>query len=83
MMLLPCPFCGTRDVGEFRYVGEIRTRPDPDTVTPTEWRRYLYFHTNRLGWVSESWYHGSGCRRYITVERHSGTNQVRRAGGAA
>lgn len=83
MMLLPCPHCGTRNVGEFRYVGEARSRPDPGTVTQAEWRRYLYFHTNALGWVQERWYHGSGCRRYFTVERHTGTNQVRRVGGAA
>jgi sarcosine oxidase, subunit delta len=83
MMLLPCPHCGTRNVGEFRYVGEATSRPDPATTTPPGWRRYLYFRTNGLGWARESWYHGSGCRRYFTVERHTGTNQVRPAGGVS
>jgi sarcosine oxidase, subunit delta len=31
--------------------------------------------------VREDWYHGSGCRRYFTVERHTVTNEVRSAGG--
>lgn len=81
MMLLLCPWCGTRDAGEFRYVGESGTRPDPATVTAEQWRRYLYFHANPRGWVREDWYHGSGCRRYFTVERHTVTNEVRSAGG--
>jgi sarcosine oxidase delta subunit len=34
MMLLPCPFCGVRNVGEFRYAGEAKSRPDPNSVTP-------------------------------------------------
>jgi heterotetrameric sarcosine oxidase delta subunit len=83
MMLLPCLYCGARNVGEFRYVGEAKSRPDPNTVTPEAWRRYLYFHTNPLGWVRESWYHDSGCRRYFAVERHTATNQVRPVGEAS
>ncbi len=29
MMRLPCPWCGPRNVSEFRYAGEARPRPDP------------------------------------------------------
>jgi sarcosine oxidase, subunit delta len=83
MMLLPCPWCGARNAGEFRYVGESGTRPDPATVTSEQWRRYLYFHVNPCGWVRENWYHGAGCRRYFTVERHTVTNEVRTAGGSS
>lgn len=81
MMLLPCPACGPRNVSEFRYVGESKRRPDSAECTPAEWRRYLYFHRNPLGWDRETWFHGSGCRRYFTVERHTGTNALRPAGG--
>lgn len=83
MMLLRCPWCGPRNVSEFRFGGESGTRPDPASATPEQWRRYLYFHTNPHGWSRENWYHGSGCRRYFTVERHTGTNEVRTAGGTA
>jgi sarcosine oxidase subunit delta len=81
MMLLPCPSCGIRNVGEFRYVGEAKSRPDPESATPDQWRRYLYFQQNSLGWMKETWYHGSGCRRYFAIERHTGSNEVRVLGG--
>jgi sarcosine oxidase subunit delta len=80
MMLLPCPSCGNRNVSEFRYVGEAKSRPEPANATPSQWRRYLYFHDNPLGWTRETWYHGAGCRRYFSLERHTGSNQVRRVG---
>ena len=53
MMLLTCPNCGARNVSEFRYVGESKSRPDPETATPEQWRRYLYFHRNPAGWVGQ------------------------------
>lgn len=78
MMLLPCPWCGPRNVSEFRYVGEAgNRRPDPNATTPEEWRTYLYFRDNRCGWVGETWYHRFGCLRYFSVERHTLTDEVR------
>jgi heterotetrameric sarcosine oxidase delta subunit len=77
MMLLPCPHCGARNVSEFRYAGEAKARPDPATVTSAQWRRYLYFPANALGWVRETWYHTAGCQRYFLIERHTGTNETR------
>ena len=77
MILLPCPNCGPRNAAEFRYVGESHVRPDPNTATPQEWRAYLYLRDNPAGWVSETWLHRAGCRRYLVVERHTVTNEVR------
>ena len=62
-------------------MGERRTRPDPQTATPAEWRAYLYERDNVAGWSAESWYHTFGCRRFIDVERHTVTNEVRPAPG--
>lgn len=76
MMLMPCPWCGPRNVSEFRYVGEAASRPDPATATRREWRDYLFFRENPCGWVRENWYHRMGCRRYFAVERDTGTNAV-------
>lgn len=77
MILLPCPWCGPRGVVEFGYVGEAKARPDPATAGPEQWRAYLYGRANPCGWTVESWYHRMGCRRYISVERHTLTNEVR------
>jgi sarcosine oxidase subunit delta len=77
MFRIPCPHCGPRNVSEFRHVGERRTRPDPLTATPALWRAYLYEQGNEAGSSVESWYHTFGCRRFVTVERHTVTNEAR------
>ena len=79
MMLLPCPWCGLRAADEFHYVGEAKKRPDPVAATEAEWRAYLYFQANPCGWTVENWYHRSGCRRFIKIERHTGTNAIKTA----
>lgn len=77
MMLLSCPWCGPRNATEFRYGGENRSRPDPATATPSQWRGYLFTKSNPMGQVRETWYHRAGCRQYITVERDTRTNESR------
>jgi heterotetrameric sarcosine oxidase delta subunit len=79
MILLPCPWCGPREATEFAHVGEVSTRPDPGSATPAQWRGYLYLRANPCGWTTETWYHRMGCRRFITVQRHTETNEVRQA----
>jgi sarcosine oxidase, subunit delta len=77
MVLLPCPWCGQRNVSEFHYLGEPSARPDPANATQKQWREYLYFRDNRAGWVTENWFHRAGCRRFFSVERDNTTNEVR------
>lgn len=77
MILLPCPWCGPRDSEEFGYVGELAPRPAPRTASPQQWRAYLYLRTNSAGWTAERWYHRMGCRRFLTVDRDTTTNEVR------
>lgn len=77
MILLDCPNCGPRSASEFRYVGERQARPDPNAATPEQWRSYLYLRNNAAGWINETWLHRAGCRRYLVVERHTVTNDVR------
>lgn len=74
MMLVPCPWCGPRNVSEFRYVGEAAQRPDPQTTSMWQWRDYLYFRDNPRGWVRERWYHRAGCRQYVSIDRDTATN---------
>ncbi len=77
MLLVPCPHCGPRNSADMRYVGESVSRPDPESATPEQWRRYLYTRSNPAGWLRETWYCRLGCRRYFTVERHTASNQFR------
>lgn len=77
MIQLACPHCGPRNAAEFRYIGERRARPPVDGSAPAVWRDYLYIRDNPAGWVREAWLHRAGCRRYLLVERHTVTNEVR------
>ncbi|MCA1715465.1 MAG: sarcosine oxidase subunit delta [Actinobacteria bacterium] len=77
MILLPCPYCGPRNASEFRYVGEVSERPDPNATGAGEWRTYLYVRDNPAGWTTETWFHSAGCRQHLVVERHTVTNEVR------
>jgi sarcosine oxidase, subunit delta len=77
MILIPCPYCGPRNASEFVYEGEVKARPKSDSMSPAEWRRYLYMKNNPLGWTTETWYHSSGCRKFLMAERHTMTNEIR------
>lgn len=77
MLVIVCPHCGPRNSDEFTFAGETPRRPDVTTTSPAEWRRYLYMRENLAGWVTERWFHVSGCRRFLTVQRHTATNQIR------
>ena len=77
MILIPCPNCGPRNSSEFTYEGENKERPNAATVTKAQWRNYLYLKNNPLGWTTETWYHSSGCKKFLVAERHTMTNEIR------
>ena len=77
MILLPCPYCGPRNASEFRYVGELSMRPDPNATGAEEWRAFLYMRDNPAGWTTETWFHSAGCRQHLVVQRHTVTNEAR------
>lgn len=77
MLVIICPYCGPRNSDEFTYQGEVPPRPDVNGADPAEWRRYLYMKSNLAGWVSERWFHVSGCRRFLMIERNTVTNEIR------
>jgi len=79
MILVPCPFCGSRNSSEFRWCGEVKARPDPNSTTQAEWRDYLYMKSNAAGWIAETWYHREGCGRYFRIERNTLTNEIHAA----
>ena len=74
MILLNCPNCGERNIAEFRFGGEAKTRPEaPDGAA---WTDYLYFKENKLGVQREWWYHRAGCGLWFLAERHTKSQVV-------
>lgn len=78
MLLITCPHCGPRNDDEFAFKGEVVPRPQVGETEPAEWRSYLYMKDNVSGWHEERWFHVSGCRRFLRVERNTATNEIRR-----
>lgn len=74
MMQIDCPWCGPRNAAEFHHHGEITPRPDVNATTMEQWHDYLYFRENPNGVVEETWYHGTGCRRFFRLRRNTLTN---------
>jgi len=77
-MLLRCPVCGTREEDEFGYGGDAAAvRPkNSDALLDTEWTDFVYLRDNPKGRHREFWFHRFGCRRWLTVERDTGTHKV-------
>ena len=74
MILLNCPNCGERNVAEFRFGGEEKTRPE--TPDGTAWTDYLYLKENKFGVQREWWYHRAGCGLWFLAERHTKSHVV-------
>ena len=77
-MRIPCPFCGHRDVSEFAYLGDAGiTRPAPDALdTDRQFFEAIYLRDNPAGPHRELWYHASGCRSWLEVERNTRTHEI-------
>ena len=73
--LLTCPNCGTREVTDFAFGGELNRRPR-ERPTLRELGAYNYFRRNVAGVQREWWYHRSGCRAWFIAERDTRTNAV-------
>ena len=78
MMLIPCPYCGPRDVTEFSYGGDadVRQPTGSDAGSEAAWSAYVYLRDNPRGPHDEVWQHSAGCRRWIRVTRNTLTHEV-------
>ena len=65
--LLTCPNCGPREVYEFRYGGQILTKPAGSPGSAG---------SNLPGLQRERWYHRLGCRCWLVAQRDVSTNEV-------
>ncbi|TDT94445.1 N-methylglutamate dehydrogenase subunit B [Azorhizobium sp. AG788] len=77
-MRIPCPYCGLRDAHEFAYLGDATVkRPDPAAPDAEQaFYEYVYLRDNPAGAHKELWYHGSGCRSWVVVERDTRTHAI-------
>jgi len=75
VLLIDCPYCGSRDESEFTYGGEAHiVRPkEPDALDDAEWADYLFYRKNPKGLHREQWNHSAGCRRWFCAERDTVT----------
>lgn len=78
MLLIDCPWCGSRDEIEFGYGGEAhRVRPaDPSKLSDAEWAEFLFMRGNQKGSHKERWVHSHGCRRWFNIERNTLTYAI-------
>lgn len=82
MLIIQCPFCGSRNESEFIYGGPAKQpRPEStDEYSDTEWVDYLTVPLNPVGEIVEKWWHARGCGQWITVTRHTVTHDIIDAG---
>jgi sarcosine oxidase subunit delta len=71
MLLITCPYCGTRPELEFVYGGQAHVaRPqDPAAVGAQDWADFLYMRDNTRGLHAERWRHTHGCGRFFNALR--------------
>jgi len=78
MLHIPCPWCGKRDVAEFRCGGEAHiVRPEtPGRADDAAWADYLFMRRNPKGVHYERWRHTHGCRRWFHVVRDTASDRI-------
>ena len=78
MLLIVCPWCGTRPENEFRYGGEAHiVRPrDPEALDDAAWADFLYMRSNPKGTHTERWRHVHGCGRFFNCVRNTVTDRI-------
>jgi heterotetrameric sarcosine oxidase delta subunit len=75
-MRIPCPYCGSRDVQEFSYLGDANLRRPAPEAPEAAFHDYVYLRDNPAGPHRELWYHGSGCRNWLVVTRNTVTHVI-------
>ena len=75
--LLTCPNCGSREVADFVFGGEV-VPPAADEQTVPEGAEHVQLlpRRNLAGVQREWWYHRSGCRTWFVADRDTTTNEV-------
>jgi heterotetrameric sarcosine oxidase delta subunit len=74
-MRIHCPYCGSRDSGEFVYRGDAAP-VRPTTLDTDAFVNYVYLRDNIAGWIDENWYHLNGCRQWLRVRRDTLSHEI-------
>lgn len=76
MLLIVCPYCGSRPEIEFAYAGQAhRVRPPaPAELSDQQWADYLYRRDNTKGVHAERWRHIHGCAQFFNALRDTTTD---------
>jgi sarcosine oxidase subunit delta len=75
MLLITCPYCGSRPEIEFRNMGEAHIMRPTLAVTDQDMAEFLYLRTNPKGLIAERWRHIHGCARFFNAVRHTVTDK--------
>ena len=70
---IPCLHCGLRPYAEFTFGGELHPI---DARDPEDDFRNVFLHENAAGVQRERWFHAYGCRRWMTADRDTETNEI-------
>jgi heterotetrameric sarcosine oxidase delta subunit len=76
MLLIPCPWCGSRAQVEFAYGGDATARRPANGATVDAHFAYVYLRDNPAGPHRELWQHSAGCRQWFVVERDTRTHRI-------
>lgn len=74
---IECPNCGSRPHTEFACDGEVKRPPRSGEDAHADDFDRVWMRENVAGLQRERWFHSAGCRRWLTVERDTLTNDVR------
>jgi heterotetrameric sarcosine oxidase delta subunit len=72
---ITCPHCGERPIEEFIY-GEIPTVPESITDLDARDIDRAFMRSNPEGISTERWFHVFGCRRWMTLQRDTRTDET-------
>lgn len=79
-MRIDCPYCGSRDLREFTYLGDAdaarRLAVGGETVLPEAAADLVHLRDNPAGTHRGLWYHEQGCRSWLEIERSTTTHEI-------
>jgi heterotetrameric sarcosine oxidase delta subunit len=75
-MLLSCPWCGPRELEEFRLRSVVADGSDATARNAPQAFAEVYERTNAPDASIEYWQHDRGCRAWLIVQRDPSTAAV-------
>ena len=77
MLLISCPFCGPRSEDEFAFGGDATVVTQKEQSNTEAFADQIFLRVNPKGWHKEFWVHRYGCRRWMIIERHTVSHQIK------